>query len=130
MQHHVELILMKQVASYLVMPVFIVDPDGTLLYYNEPAEEILGSRYDESGEMPIEVWSAVFTPTDDDDAPLPLDALPLVEATTHGRPAHGTFWITGLDGVRRHIAATAFPLLGHGGHNLGSVAVFWEDGTA
>ena len=34
------------------MPIFLVDPEGTLVYYNEPAERLLGYRYDETGEMP------------------------------------------------------------------------------
>ena len=30
----IEVILARQLASYLAMPIFIVDPQGTLLYYN------------------------------------------------------------------------------------------------
>jgi len=33
----VELILMRQLASYLAMPIFVVDPVGNVLFYNEPA---------------------------------------------------------------------------------------------
>jgi len=40
--NEIELILMKQVASYLATPIFLVDRAGTLLYYNEPAEALLG----------------------------------------------------------------------------------------
>lgn len=128
MQQHVELILMKQVASYLSMPVFLVDPEGTLLYFNEPAEAILGQRFEESGEMPVDEWGTAFQPTDADGNPLPLDELPLVQATVERRPAHGTFWIQGKDGVSRHLAVTAFPVIGQSGEELGSVALFWEDG--
>jgi PAS domain-containing protein len=129
-QHEVELILMKQVASYLAMPVFLVDPKGSLLYYNEPAEAILGQRYDETGEMPVEEWGTVFHPSDRDGTPLPLEALPLVTAMQKHRPAHGDFWIRGLDGASRHISVTAFPLIGLGRRDLGSLALFWEeDGT-
>ena len=127
MQQHVELILMKQVASYLAMPVFLVDPDGNLLYYNEPAEEILGKRFDETGEMSVEEWGSAFSPTDEAGEPLALEALPLVATMLHRRPAHGSFWIRGLDGAARHIAVTAFPLVGQAGSDLGSVAVFWDD---
>ena len=127
MQQHVELILMKQVASYLAMPVFLVDPDGNLLYYNEPAEEILGKRFDETGEMSVEEWGSTFSPTDEAGEPLALEALPLVAAMLHRRPAHGSFWIRGLDGAARHIAVTAFPLVGQTSADLGSVAIFWED---
>ena len=119
---------MKLVASYLAMPIFLVDPVGNLLYYNEPAEAILGRRYDETGEMPMEEWSTIFVPTDETGQPIAPEDLPLSLAVQHGRPAHGAFWIRGLDGVRHHVAVTAFPLVGQNDRNLGSVAIFWEGG--
>jgi len=125
-QHPVELILTKQLASYLAMPIFLVDLDGDLLYYNEPAEALLGCRYDETGEMDMLAWSEGFRPTDAAGAPFPSDRLPLVIAVKEQRPAHDEFWITGLDGVRRHLEVTAFPVLAQGGKNLGAVALFWE----
>jgi hypothetical protein len=125
--HEVELILMKQVASYLAVPIFLVDPAGTLLYYNEPAESLLGERYDETGEMPLEEWGTVFAPTDRSGAPLAPEELPLAIAVQQGRPAHGQLSITGLDGVARQLSVTAFPLVGQSNRNLGAVAIFWED---
>ncbi|MBW2374226.1 MAG: PAS domain-containing protein, partial [Deltaproteobacteria bacterium] len=38
----VELILLRQLASQLAMPIIVVDPRGDLLYFNEAAEAILG----------------------------------------------------------------------------------------
>jgi PAS domain-containing protein len=125
-QHEVEVILLKLVASYLAMPIFVVDPSGSLVYYNEPAEKILGRRYDETGEMPLAEWSTIFVPTDETGEVLPPDDLPLTRAVQHGRPDHGAFWIRGLDGISRHISVTAFPLVGQRERNLGSVAIFWE----
>jgi len=125
--HDVELILMKQVASYLAVPIFLVDPAGTLLYYNEPAEFLLGERYDETGEMPLEEWGTVFSPTDRSGMPLAPEALPLAIAVQQGHPAHGQISITGLDGVARHLSITAFPVVGQSNRNLGAVAIFWED---
>ena len=127
LQHHVEVILMKQVASYLATPIFVVDPAGTLLYFNEPAEAILGRRYDEAGEMPQTEWSSIFTPRDELGTPLPSERLPLSIALAERRPAHGPMWIRGLDDVLRHIAVTAFPLVGQNDRYLGAVALFWED---
>ena len=118
---------MKQVASYLAMPIFVVDPEGTLVYFNEPAEVILGRRYDEAGEMAQAEWSTIFVPTDERGEPLPGEDLPLSVALVAHRPAHGTMWITGLDGARRHISVTAFPLIGQHDRELGAVAIFWED---
>jgi|SRR5215211_7812107 hypothetical protein len=126
-QHEIEVILMKQVASYLATPIFVVGPEGDLLYFNEPAEGLLGRRYDETGEMPQSEWATAFTPTDNDGVPIPAGSLPLSIACGERRPAHSTMWIMGLDGGRRHISVTAFPLVGLHERNLGAVAIFWED---
>jgi hypothetical protein len=125
-QHEVEVILMKQVASYLAMPVFVVDPVGDLVYFNEPAEGLLGRRYEETGEMPVSEWSTIFTPCDGEGKPLAPSELPLVQALEDHRPAHRDMWITGLDGADHHISVTAFPLVGQHDRDLGAVAIFWE----
>lgn len=126
MSAEVEVILMKQVASYLAMPIFVVDPKGTLVFFNEPAEALLGRRYEETGEMALDEWGTIFVPHGADGAPLAAAELPLAIALRDERPAHGSFSITGLDGVVRHISVTAFPLLGQSGRSLGAVALFWE----
>ena len=38
-QKEIEQILIRQLASYLAMAVLIVDADGNLVFYNEPAEQ-------------------------------------------------------------------------------------------
>jgi len=73
---------MRQLAGYLTMPIFVVDPQGTLLFYNEPAEALLGRRFDEAGEMPVQEWSTAFAPRDEDDSPLRPEVLPLVTLLT------------------------------------------------
>lgn len=124
-QQPIELILLRQVAGHLATPMFLVDRDGMLLYYNEPAEAVLGRRYDESGAMPLDDWSTVFTPTDSLGRPLPSDELPLAVALSERAPCQGTFWIRGGDGTSRHLAVTALPIDGQGGAPLGAVALFW-----
>ena len=126
-QNEVELILMKQVASYLATPIFLVDPRGGLLYYNEPAEALLGRRYDETGEMPLEEWGSIFIPTTEDGSPLAPEELPLAIALREHRPCFGVIWIQGMDRVSRRLSITAFPLGGQSGRELGAVAIFWED---
>jgi PAS domain-containing protein len=125
-QRGVELILMRQLASSLAMPIFLVDPSGNLLFYNEPAEQLLGSRYDETGEMSASEWSRLFVQIGEDGSTVPGEALPLSIALHKHRAAHLAFWIRGLDGVSRKIGATAFPLKGQGGRQLGAVGIFWE----
>jgi PAS domain-containing protein len=129
-QKAIEVILTRHLASYLSMPIFIVDDEGTLVFYNEPAERLLGLRFEETGEMPPDEWARAFTPTDDTGTPLAADALPLVIAVRDRRPAHATFGIRGLDGVARRIGVTAFPLIGQSDRSLGAVAIFWEIGEA
>ena len=125
-QREIEVILSRQLASCLSTPVFIVDQVGTLVFYNEPAEHILGQRFEESGEMRAEEWVTASTACDESGEPIPRERLPLMVALHESRPVHDSFWIVGTDGVRRHIATTAFPLIGQAGRNLGAVAIFWE----
>jgi PAS domain-containing protein len=127
-QHEIEVILARQLASYLAIPIFLVDLQGTLLFYNEPAELILGRRFDETGKVPLQEWSTIFTPTDEEGASIPAEELPLVVALTQGRPAHRGMYIRGLNGVPRQIEVTGIPLFGQGDRHLGAMALFWEVG--
>lgn len=125
-QRAVELILMRQLASYLALSILLFDAEGNLLFYNEPAEMFLGRRFDETGEMALEEWYAIFKLMDEDGAPLPLEARPLVIALQKQRAAHRAFRFQGPDGIVRRVEATAFPLEGQGGRHLGAVVIFWE----
>lgn len=125
-QQEIEVILARNLASYLAIPIFIVDPDGTLMYYNDPAEKILGMRFAETGELRAEEWSTHFQPVHEDGSPLPPDSLPLIIALRERHPAHRSFWINGADNVRRYIQVTALPLVGQANRFLGALALFWE----
>ena len=125
-QKEIEVILTRHLASYLATPIFVVDPQGSLLFYNEPAEVLLGKRFDETGEMSREELAEMFKPLDDSGQPLPPEEVPVVKAMLTREPTHRTLWIKGGDGQSRHINATAFPLIGQGGLLLGGVAIMWE----
>ena len=126
MSQPIELILVRHLAGSLAIPLFLVDPDGTMVFYNEAAEGVLGRRYDEAGEMSFEEWTTVFAVRDEAGQPLDIDKLPLVRALRARRPAHHSFEITGLDGRPRSIEVSAFPLEAEGSRMLGAVALFWE----
>lgn len=130
LQQEVEVILARHFAECLAMPVFIVDPEGNLLFYNEPAEVILGQRFEDTGAMPAEEWGTVFTPVDDDGLLLSLEQLPLMIALTQQKPAHRFMLIKGLNGVPRRIGVTAFPIIGQANRFLGAIAVFWEESVS
>jgi PAS domain-containing protein len=125
-QNEIEIILCRHWASYLDTPIFIVNPEGNLVYYNEPAEPILGQRFSETGEMPIEEWSSVFKFTDENHKSLKPEEIPLTIALRESRPVHMGLWMAGLDNVRRRIQTTCFPLIGQADRFLGAVALFWE----
>ena len=100
---------MRELADHLSTPIFVVDPAGDLLFYNEPAERLLGSRFDETGMMPFAEWSTTFTPTDAEDHPIPADELPLAIAVQSRRPAQGGMWIRAHDGERRQLTVDRDP---------------------
>jgi PAS domain-containing protein len=127
LQKEVEVILTRQLASYLAVPVFLVDPAGNLVYYNEPAEQLLGQRFEETGEMGVGAWATMFDPTDAAGDSIPPDSLPLIVALRERRPVHRDMWIRGHDGLRRRLEVTALPIVGQAGRFLGGIALFWEE---
>ena len=125
-QHNLVLILARDFASRLATAVFLVDPDGTLIYFNEAAEEVLGQPFGEGRGMSAAEWSTAFEPVDEDGSPLPLEGMPLGIALGERIPAHRAFRIVGRDGVARGIEVTAFPLFAHADEFVGAIAIFWE----
>ena len=99
------------------------------MYFNEPAERILGSSFAELGELAASDWASLIAVEELDGSPLPLEARPAAIALLERRPAHHTFRITGLDGHPRAISATAVPLLASADELVGVVSIFWESPT-
>ncbi len=126
MAHPIQIILTRQLAAYLSVPLFLVDPKGNLLFYNEPAEAILGRRYDETGAMPLEEWWSVFTRSDDKGQPIQREDHPLMITLAEKRPTYKRSHMRGQDVMVRHIEVTSIPLTGLQGDILGAVALFWE----
>jgi hypothetical protein len=125
-QQQVEVILMRQLAGYLTVPIFVIATDGSLLFYNEPAGELLGRRYDEVGDMPLAELPSMFRILTENGEPASIEELPIAIAVRDGHPKHARLKFESLDGVRRDVEVTAFPLEGQGGRHLGAVAIFWE----
>jgi PAS domain-containing protein len=128
-QKDIELILLRQWASHLTMPIFLAGADGVLLFYNEPAEALLGVRFDEAGEMPASRIARIFKTKNEDGTPMPTEELPLMVALSQRRPTQRVVCYQGLDGVERRVEVTAIPLAGQDGQALGAVVFFWEGQT-
>lgn len=126
MAYAIEIILNRQIADCMAIPVFITDTEGNLLFYNEPAEDILGKRYEDTGEMAVGEWSTAFKNKSDLGEPMPPEELPLVKTLTNQLPYHKTFWIESLQGKSERISVTSYPIIGRSGKFLGAVAIFWR----
>ena len=50
-QRDIGLILMRQLADGLAVPMLLADERGDLLFFNEPAERLLGQRFDDVQRM-------------------------------------------------------------------------------
>jgi hypothetical protein len=121
----IEVVLLRQVAGYLATPLFLVDEDGNLEYYNEPAELVLGHRYEETGQMSLEEWGRLWRPLHPDGRPMAPEEIPLAVAVRDRKPVQGSVSIRGLDGVDRRLTVTAIPLEAADGAHLGAFAIFW-----
>lgn len=122
----IQLILARQLASCLAMPILILDTEGTLVYYNEPAEVILDQRYDETGEIPADEWSARFAVEDEDRNPVAQEDRPTMLALSERQPISRTVWMRCGNREWRHVNITAFPLIGEAAQFLGAQMIFWE----
>ncbi len=125
-QQHLVMILARDFASRLATAVFLVDPSGSLVYFNEAAERVLGQPFIEGRAVSADEWSSAFLPVDVDGSPLALEELPLGIALTQHVPAHRALRIVGTDGASRAIEVTAFPMFAHTDEFVGAVAIFWE----
>jgi len=125
--HEIEIILSRQLADCLTVPVFIVDPEGTLTFYNVPAERILGKKYQDTGPMPIGDWGTSFFPHDEDGKDIQPEELPLVQTIQNQVPAHKTFWIKALNGKSTKISVTSIPIIGRSNNFSGAMAIFWDN---
>lgn len=126
--HAIEVILTRQLAGYLTLAIILVDPSRNVIYYNEPAERILGRRFDEAGPVPWTDWSDAFHFTNMAGQAIPVEEIPLLATLRSRRISHLDFWMRGLDGISRHVDAVGIPLVGNAGQFHGVVSVFQEIG--
>jgi len=120
------LILARSFVEELATAAFLIDADGTVVYFNEAAELLLGQPFIEGAGMAPEEWSTRYRPRDSEGQTVPLESLPLGTTMLKREPAHGVLTILGADGVDRRIEVAAFPLLARTEDFVGAIALFWE----
>jgi PAS domain-containing protein len=121
------MIVVRQLASYLFVPVLVVDTTETVIFYNEPAERILGVRFEETGRIDREEAERLVELSDDPTAGPENLERPLDTALQQRRPAHARRWLLRrADRVRLQVELTAFPIIDHEERLLGAMVMFWE----
>lgn len=126
MQQPLEMIILRQLAAHLTMPMWMMDDDGDLIFYNEPAETLLGVRFDDVGPISADQLVGMWKVTDLDGEQLPPGDFPVVAALTRRAPGHRAIRFQSRDGEWRAVEVTAVPIEGQGNRFLGVLATFWE----
>lgn len=119
------LILARELAANLSTPMLLTDARGSIVYFNEAAEQLVGRTFAELGEMPADQFVELIRLCDVDDVPIERRHIPSGIAYYEHRPAHMTIRVTSLSGERQQLESTAYPLVGAGGELHGVVSVFW-----
>jgi hypothetical protein len=124
------LILAREFAANLATPMFLIDANGILVFYNDAAAMLLGRPFAELGEIAAGEFGAVLAlATPEGEAVRRRDS-PAGIAFFERRPAHATVLATAYDGVRRTYEATAYPLFATTGDMHGVISVFWEQAAS
>jgi PAS domain-containing protein len=123
------LILARNLSAAVTVAAFVTDVEGTIIFYNDAAGDLLGRRFEETGHLTREEWAAIG-PVDEAGEPL-HESAPLTHALKDNRPSHQRFRIcTDQRGVLM-IETSALPLTGPDGFH-GALVLFWpsapEDG--
>lgn len=125
-QKSIEIILFRQLVTYLVIPSFIIDPDGFMMYWNESAEKFLDFKFSERDETSTTDWKILFTPQDENGRALSVDKSPLFISSTQYRIAYDKFYITTLQQQLKHMELCSIPIFNYTDIFLGCIAFFQE----
>ena len=121
-----QLILARQLASLVSMPILLFDAEGTLVFFNEPAEAILNRRFEETGEIGADELLALLEVQDENRRYLAPEDRPSRVARAERRAVSRTVWLRAPGTEWKHLGVTTVPLIGEGDNLLGLLHLFWE----
>jgi PAS domain-containing protein len=127
-QHPIEIILLRQWASMMNVPIWVTDAAGNLVYFNEPTENLIGLRFEDAGEISVAELSRRFDLCDLDGTPLADHERPLVIALDKQQPSQRMLRMRSQDGRPKVISDTAVPIVGEGDRLLGALVILWDAG--
>jgi PAS domain-containing protein len=124
-QKDLVLILARELASNIATPMLVLDHNGTMVFFNEAAEVVMGASFSQTGEIIAQEWDKKWPTTDADGNPISLLDCEISRVIWERTPAHQHIRVRGLDGGERAIEATAYPLFASKERFVGAAAVFW-----
>jgi PAS domain-containing protein len=124
-QHNLVLILARAFAAQLATAVFLLDPEGTIIYYNEAAERLTGRPFIEGAGSTADEWLSRTRPRDEEGVEIGVQDLPLGTTMLKQEPSHGIVIFSTADGVDRRVETASFPLFAHTEDFVGSFSVVW-----
>ena len=129
-QKPLALIVARELASNLATPMFLLDADGHLVFYNDAAEVLLARPFSALGPIEATVWAELLDIRTVDGDPMdPREAPPGI-ALLRQRPSHAALQATSGDGTVHTLEVTAYPLFATPEELHGVVAIFWEHSEA
>jgi PAS domain-containing protein len=125
-QHSMLAILFRRVGDLLNVPMLLVDAQRRVVFYNEPAEDILGRPSPDHAEpVSLDEWLRAVVPGEEHTETSGSDC-PIEVALDQRRPARATMKWRGADGATRRLAVIAVPLDAQDGRLEGAVAFGWD----
>ena len=121
------LIRAKHLAESVTTPMMLVSADGTLIFYNEGCEALLGAPFSDVGQMPAGDWGTKFNVRDRHDNAFPLEAMPGWMELQTERPTTGHVKLTTMTGEDLFLAVCAFPLFTSQQQFDGGLMLLWKD---
>jgi PAS domain-containing protein len=124
-QRNLVLILARAFAAQLATAVFLLDPEGTIIYYNEAGERLTGRPFIEGAGQTIDEWMMRRRPRDEEGLELPIQDLPLGTTMLKQEPAHGIVTFRTEDGIDSRVETASFPLFAHTEDLVGIISIVW-----
>jgi hypothetical protein len=121
------LILARELAANLATPMFLLDEVGTLVFFNDAAELMIGKPYGDVGAITGADFGDLLRIEYEDGTPMRKRDSPVGIAFTQREPAHHRLVASPLGGGNKATwEVTAYPLFGRTGDMHGVLTVFWE----
>ena len=123
-QHNLTLILARSFVAQLATAVFLLDTEGTIIYYNQAAERLTGRPFIEGAANTVEEWMERGRPLDEEGREVPMESLPLGWTILKREPAHAVTMFR-TKGEYHRFENVTFPLFAHTDDLVGAMAMVW-----